>query len=290
MDSSLPKVPHRSPGLVKFKVLLVWIGLSLVGGYAWGQSHWQQTDYLKQSFYRIVYGNEYQGQAAQGLRKWTGPIRYTYQWDIPQNASIKSMIEAHWQQLAQISGLQIEQAAFQDRLQNEKNKDRPNVFIRLTNKRLFRQRLEEILGRNAQSAYIYEDALCFAHFSTLGRGQIVQAQVIIPVDAASEKGKLPACISEEITQILGLPNDSDLVYPSTFNDKSPNELLTGLDYVLIKMLYHPDVEVGASWDQLQPQLPAVLADLKRQRQILRADYWVQQGGLAAWLRAFSAKK
>ncbi len=48
-----------------------------------------------------------------------------------------------------------------------------------------------------------------------------------------------SCIHEEITQGLGLANDSPLARPSIFNDDEEFALLTPMDELMLKMLYSP---------------------------------------------------
>ena len=54
----------------------------------------------------------------------------------------------------------------------------------------------------------------------------------------------PAGHWEEITQILGLPNDSDEVYPSVFNDHSIDIELSAQDILLVKLLFDPRLRPG----------------------------------------------
>jgi hypothetical protein len=68
--------------------------------------------------------------------------------------------------------------------------------------------------------------------------------VVIPIDRVMARGRLEACVVEEITQILGLPNDSDDVVPSVFNDHSPDIELSWQDILLVKLLFDPRLRPG----------------------------------------------
>jgi hypothetical protein len=59
---------------------------------------------------------------------------------------------------------------------------------------------------------------CFANLRTKG-SEIRLAAVGFP--AEHPKDIIRACVIEELTQVLGLPNDSESVNPSIFNDRSP---------------------------------------------------------------------
>ncbi len=95
--------------------------------------------------------------------------------------------------------------------------------------------------------------------------------------------KLISCIVEELTQVMGLPNDSEKVFPSVFNDKSYNDLLTGLDFVLLKMLYHPALKVGMGVSTVKSVLKTVVVELTDQGVIATAEEKVMEGGLYALL-------
>jgi Protein of unknown function (DUF2927) len=63
---------------------------------------------------------------------------------------------------------------------------------------------------------------------------------------------LLSCIHEEITQALGLPNDSGLVRPSIFNDDQEFALLTRQDEGMLKMLYDPALRPGMTEFEARP--------------------------------------
>ncbi|CAB5501138.1 Tellurite resistance protein (telA) [uncultured Gammaproteobacteria bacterium] len=97
--------------------------------------------------------------------------------------------------------------------------------------------------------------------------QLIGATVIIPVDHAMRYGLLPACVVEELTQAMGLPNDSDWVNPSVANDKSILDLLTGLDYLMLKILYDKRLVVGLDVGQSSAIVDTILFDFEQQNLI-----------------------
>jgi hypothetical protein len=92
-------------------------------------------------------------------------------------------------------------------------------------------------------------------------------------------GKLVACVVEEITQVLGLPNDSEKVFPSIFNDKTPQDLLTGLDFILLKLLYSPSISAGMTAAEVKQPLQILLEQWLRDGTIANAGKTVRQGQL-----------
>jgi hypothetical protein len=61
-----------------------------------------------------------------------------------------------------------------------------------------------------------------------------------------------SCLHEELTQGLGLPNDSPRARPSIFNDDEEFALLTDHDELLLRMLYSPELRPGMSAAEARP--------------------------------------
>jgi acetyl-CoA acetyltransferase family protein len=61
-----------------------------------------------------------------------------------------------------------------------------------------------------------------------------------------------SCLHEEITQGLGLANDSPAARPSIFNDDEEFALLTPMDELMLKMLYNPLLTPGMTEAEARP--------------------------------------
>ena len=61
-----------------------------------------------------------------------------------------------------------------------------------------------------------------------------------------------SCLHEEITQGLGLPNDSPQARPSIFNDDQEFALLTPMDELMLRMLYDPRLRPGMTVTEALP--------------------------------------
>ncbi|MGB0903892.1 MAG: DUF2927 domain-containing protein, partial [Mangrovicoccus sp.] len=70
-----------------------------------------------------------------------------------------------------------------------------------------------------------------------------------------------ACFHEEITQGLGLPNDSDQVRPSIFNDDEEFALLTRHDEYLLKILFDPRLKPGMGLSEASPIVAEIAQEL-----------------------------
>jgi len=61
-----------------------------------------------------------------------------------------------------------------------------------------------------------------------------------------------SCLHEEITQGLGLPNDSPAARPSIYNDDQEFALLTPMDDMMLQMLYDKRLSPGMTAEQARP--------------------------------------
>ena len=84
---------------------------------------------------------------------------------------------------------------------------------------------------------------------------------------------------EEITQVLGLPNDSNKAYPSIFNDHTPEDLLSPLDVVLFQLLYESELKPGITTAQVKPIVRKVLKRYQEAGVLKRAPKTAQQAPL-----------
>jgi hypothetical protein len=229
--------------------------------------HWQQPDYIEQSFVNIALKNEYV-QLTQPVHKWLVPIRVQLIYRAPQDPLYAQLINMHLQHLTMITGHDI---ALED------DPKKANIKVILSNQELWTTDIQQYMGK--QSLTHVNNAVCMASLS-LGKHDVINhAVVIIPVDQARMHRKLVSCIVEEITQVLGLPNDSDSVYPSIFNDHTPDDLLTGLDGLLLKLLYQPKLKAGMSEQQVRPIIRRIIAQWMQDGTIANANHNIHQGQL-----------
>ena len=233
--------------------------------------HWQAPEYLVQAFSEIALRNEYT-QQGQLVRRWQKPVNVWLDHQVADRELHTDLVRMHIKHLSQITGHPI-------RLVSEQRK--ANLTVVFTRQAQWRSQVRKRFGKEAEK--VVHGAVCMANFRTDGRGEIIQADVIIPVDQARMHGKLVTCIVEEITQVMGLPNDSDKVYPSIFNDKTPEDLLSGLDYLLLKMLYQPQVEPGMDQREVRPLLKKLIRSWQQQGTISSAQREVKRGELYSLL-------
>lgn len=237
--------------------------------------HWQQVDYILSSFIDITLNREHGGNSGQ-VNKWLQPIRYQIDDRTGDQALHRKMVADHLYHLAFITGLDIKPAAMSEKA---------NLRIIFASEKDLDRSLSDDFGLSDDTfrRQIIQDSVCLARVKASKKGEIKSAGVIIPVDRARAHGKLMSCVVEELTQVLGLVNDSAKVFPSIFNDRSFNDFLSGLDYVLLKLLYEPEIEAGMRRTELEQQLKLILSRPASQSLIDIAEQAVRQHSLENWL-------
>lgn len=93
-------------------------------------------------------------------------------------------------------------------------------------------------------------------------GHIVKG--IIAVNIEFQQQYIRHCLLEELTQSLGLPNDSDVMRPSIFSRVDRLLELSPLDVLLLRALYHPNVLPGLTRSEARMPVRAVISELAGQ--------------------------
>jgi len=198
-----------------------------------------------EQFIEIALGQEY-ATGVTRLRRWEQPLAIKIHRHFPVPTAVEPLIEELLGLLKEATQHPIGLAS------SDVNVDL--YFVR-------QSKLAETWGEVARGQ-LPRDALCAAQIRTNRRSEIVAAVVLIPVDQAMRRGKLLSCIVEELTQVTGLANDSDSVYPSIFNDNSTDQMLTPLDWILLRTLYHSDLSAGMTEAEVREHAAGVMQRLK----------------------------
>ncbi len=238
---------------------------------------WPNLAYISQSFFEVSLGTEYEKSSNLKLRKWRKPIKILVKHHVGDKPLHDQLLNAHIQHLRDITTFNIKRV---------ENKSDANLYYYFTKQSMLPDLVKHHLGKGAIK-YLH-GAVCLAYIKTNEQNYITSAHIFIPVDQARMHGKLVSCIVEELTQALGLVRDSDLVFPSIFNDNTKNALLTGLDEILLRLLSEKEVKAGMSQTQLQPVITKLLKEYQSKGLIETADTRVQAGKLYKML-GFSIK-
>jgi len=250
----------------RWRVVCLSAFLMLVAS-AHAEEAWQSTDYLQQAFNEVALHSEYIA-GEQVVHKWQQPVKVWLVHHADLADEHARLTRYHLRHLSQITGHTISFAA---------NAAEANMTVVFSQSAQWHQEVAQMSGnKNMQPP---ADAMCMFGLTLDAQNAIKRAWVVIPVDHANERGLLVSCIVEEITQAMGLPNDSEKVYPSVFNDKTPESLLTGLDALLLKMLYLPAIKPGMRAGQVQPILAHQLQQWQDDGTLQNAEKNVRQSEL-----------
>ena len=249
-------------------VLFFFIGFILISSTAaQAMQHWQQLPYIENSFYDIALKNEYDKKQTK-VRKWTSSLKIFIDHQVGDNKLHLRILKMHLSHLNEITQLPIEYV---------NNQSQSNLKIFITRSSQVNKIISDEINPGAVKQL--RNAVCLANFKVNKQSEIIKALVIIPVDRARMHGKLISCFVEELTQILGLPNDSKTVYPTIFSDKNIYKLLTGLDYLLLKILYSENIKAGMSKDEVRPEIKQLLKKWQKNGTIKSAQKQVIKGDL-----------
>ena len=238
--------------------------------------HWQQPDYIIDSFITIALQREH-GDASDHINKWQSPVFFGIDDRTGDKNLHTRMVTHHLRHLALITGLDIRPASYPSQV---------NLTVIFGSETDLEQALQNEMGITdpAFRRQLLHNSVCVARFRVAdNNSQIRQAMVLIPVDRARAHARLMACVVEELTQVMGLANDASEVFPSVFNDRSFNDFLTGLDYLLLKLLYHPALKTDMNEAQLRKQLRQILTEEPFISLIPSADTAVREHSLENWL-------
>ncbi|MCY9862531.1 DUF2927 domain-containing protein [Vibrio coralliirubri] len=228
---------------------------------------WLDRSFVETAFYNVALQHEY-SQGNKPLAKWKQPIKIWIDHRVGDEELHQELTELHIQHLSEVT---------QHPITIVNKESEANVKWIYTRQSQWISEAKSVL--KLKSTQHLNSAICTAGFRTNSKGEIVYAGIVIPVDQARSRGKLVACIVEEITQVLGLPNDSDKAYPSIFNDHTPEDLLSPLDVVLLQLLYEPELKAGMTKSEVKPIVRKILKRYSKTGVLQQASKAAQQAPL-----------
>ena len=258
---------HRLFDPIVRVVAVAWLAACTSLHAGTGTAHWQDKRYIEGSFYDIALQGEHE-RLRPVVRKWTQPLRVWVHSGAGDAELQRWLLRMHFEQLSGIVGLPVEFVA-----QRETANVRVFFAAEQQARRIAADEMSPVAVRQI------DHSVCLGQIRYNRRAEITHGTVIIPVERAEAAGKLVPCVVEEMTQMLGLINDSDRVTPTVFSDTTEHELLTGLDYLLLKLLYLPQLQSGMTVAQAAPVIRRQLDAWEREGLIRRASEAVAVGPL-----------
>jgi hypothetical protein len=221
-------------------------------------------------FTEVAFGSEYLKNGTPVIQKWLEPIRISVS-EIegklidkpgggkelkldhakPSREHI-NLIRKHLRVLLGLTGVRSESV---------KESGKPaNFFIKFVPRLAMHA---PFLAKGVDPALLKKLAapgVCY--FLTLAdKGSINWATVIVNNQLSPEA--MDACLLEELTQTLGLVNDSDKIKPSVFKNKAIPRELNRTDIILIKTLYDNRLPPGMVKKQALRRVNKIVAELDK---------------------------
>lgn len=224
-----------------------------------------QRDLLR-NFEQIAFYDEYQrngglsrSQDGPGrLKKWRVPIRVSVEFgdtvppDVRQRETQR--VAGFTQRLSRITGHPIRM-----------NSNNPNFVVMIMGNddaAQARARALELVPSIASSNLVFFSGLprsiqCFV-LAAGYESEFEYRVAVAYIRAENTDLQRLSCIHEEMSQGLGLTNDSPRARPSIFNDDEEFALLTTHDEVLLRALYDDRLRPGMTLEQARPILQQIL--------------------------------
>ena len=213
--------------------LLLWLAMARPG---LAEELRPQVDDLVTHFIQVVFGAEYASLTTKPevISKWSGPVVgiNVQGRALPDRIALASK---HIHSLAKLTGLQFRSFKPGDAI--------PNIDL------VFMKRAEmgNIKGAGLDPAVIRSMAsdptmVCYFLAWHSPPERIVKALVVANVEA--DLARLDACLLEELTQVMGLPNDVQAYWTSMFNPHDVSTEHSPWDALYLKSLYDPRLKPG----------------------------------------------
>ncbi len=243
-------------------VLLCILAIGSVSGIAATSTvFWQDRFYIERSFRDIALNAEYAREGVPPvIKRWVQPLRV---WMYSGSGNARAQRRLLWRHLETLGDIARLSVRLVDRPEDA------NVRIYFAAD----AELDDLLQREmpAVARTEFPHSWCMGSIRFNGRAEIVRGTVVIPVQRVAAAGKLESCIVEEVTQMLGLINDSRFALHTVFSDQTDDERLTGLDYLLIRLLYSPALRSGMTWEQARPAIRRQLEAWEKTGLIRKAE-------------------
>ncbi|MBZ8119697.1 DUF2927 domain-containing protein [Roseovarius sp. LXJ103] len=223
------------------------------------------TDLLR-NFERIVFTNEHsdasfaRSNTPSPLRKWTQPVRFGLTFGPSVSPDMRARdtatISNYAARLARIADHPIALGGtpnFHIMIVSEDERQLVVEKLREINPNISETLLRQILALPRQ---ISCTVLAFPE----RQGTFAYRSAVAVIRAEQPDMSRTACIHEELSQGLGLANDSPRARPSIFNDDEEFGRLTTHDEELLRMLYDPRLRAGMSLEEARPILRDILAE------------------------------
>ncbi len=211
------------------------------------------VDEIVDYFDTIVFGSELDPKyAAKMISKWQGPVGISIQGRVTKK--LAAFAQTHIKAVAKLSGLKFQQVDPKANVQSIS-------FIFVKHAEMGKIPVPAEYHAAMKSASVNSNC----YFLTWKKPESRIVKAIIVVDVERDLAILNSCLLEELTQSLGLPNDSNMLRPSIFSDRDHLFEMAPQDKILLHTLYHPDMKPGYTRAQAKTAARAIILGLAKRK-------------------------
>lgn len=212
------------------------------------------VDSLLQHFDNVIFGSEYEEvNSAVRVQKWMSPIRVSISAmqgtmlnkpggkrelkleRVRPSSEQVDMIRKHLTTLVKITGATSEKS-------DKKNGKPANFVIKFVPRLVMGQ---SFLAKDVDPQILERlsnPGVCYFLTRSVSTGAMFRSLIVVNNELPADQ--MDACLLEEMTQAMGMPNDSDIVKPSIFNQASTQRSLSDNDVIMLKTLYDKRLPAG----------------------------------------------
>ena len=253
-----------------FSLMIGSVGVIIVGPASAAEGLPTEKN-LTRFFESVVFGAEYDEVTNEStvIKKWVSPIRASIsalEGDLvskpgggkelklrnarPKDAHVNS-IRKHLGTLVKLTGITTEDA--------KKTGQKPNYFIKFVPR--LAMHLPSLIKEASPGMLrkLATPGVCYFLTMANKKGEITRATIIVNNQMTDRQ--IDSCLLEEMTQTLGLPNDSDIVKPSVFNNRSVLNRLTRNDLIVVATLYDERMKPGLARAKAVAKAGSIIGDM-----------------------------
>ncbi len=226
---------------------------------------------LTEAFERVALFDEYserngkfiERQTASVLRRWERPVRIALHFgpsvSKEQRSKDTAYVRSFATRLARLSGLDI-------KLTDAKRANFSLLFLNKDEQSNYTPalvgRVKYLVPQIAQEIQASPRGIFCVAYAVSDKNSLTGYKGAIILIKGEHRGLMrKSCIQEEMTQALGLANDSPNARPSIFNDDEEFALLTRHDELLLRMLYDPRLKIGMTVKTAHPIVEQIAQEL-----------------------------
>jgi len=257
-----------------FRILTIFLLVGLAGlapRSALAEAGLPTEKSLTRFFEAVVFGAEYDEMTREStvVKKWVSPIRASItalDGELsakagggkelklknvrPKDAHV-NFIRKHLGTLVKLTGITTEDA--------KQTGQKANYFIKFV-PRLAMHAPSLINGASpGLLRKLAGPGVCYFLTAANIKGEIIWATIIVNNQMTDQQ--IDSCLLEEMTQTMGLPNDSDIVQPSIFNNRSVLNRLTRNDLIVTATLYDERLTPGMARGKAVAKAGSIIGDM-----------------------------